>query len=396
MRTKFYLPILLFGLFSGCGGSDSATTTDTMGITLSGTSKKGLLLTTTQDYKSSRLFWFDFATESKSEVFAGESGDPALFAAGTGVFFFNRTSDNSNLRQLTRTSAGWDIGAQTAMPGAGSGDPQSVLALDDRFLLLSFWSANGLGLFDRQEGKLTQTVTFPFDTGSGDTHVFRPSSLFRSAAGGIYVVHQGLASDGLTLTGQQQIFVLTWDGSTLGADDRDPAKEKIQGIPLKVSNPTNVFPAADGSVMVAGSCTIYGGDSCKSGFEQVDLVTGTTALVWDMSDLPEKHNGAIVAAGTDVYYAQMLKPGADQSVENGEKHVVRLDLQGKTMTKIHNYPAESNGCCGLFYDETSQKLIVTDHTPAADGSVSVLDSAGTVLSTATVANTPYNGLIVAQ
>lgn len=386
-----------FGAKKRCATTTSALSADSSGTLISGTGKHGLLLSTVKDYKSSRLFFFDFASGKTTQLMSGESGDPTILASAGETFFFNRSSDNSNLRSLTINESSFDLGIQTAIPGAGAGDPHAIHHLDGRYLLMSFWATHALGIFDLEECTMLQTVQLPFDTGPAAENVFRPSTIFSGVTNGskeIYVLHQGIDSDGIKLNGTQQIFILNWNGSELSGTNLNPASAKITGIPLLVSNPTGVHVNSAGNPVVSGSCTLFNGSDCRAGFETVDLAARTTTLTFDTSALAEKNNGAMVAAGDSVYFAQMAIPDAASTVGGSEKIIAKIDISAKTVTKIHTYPPESFGCCGLFYDETVKKLLITDHTATSGGSIAVMDEGGAVTEKVSIENTPYSGMII--
>lgn len=395
MRFKVLSAFLPLFLLAACG-KDSNTS-----LPPEVKADRGLLLTTTQNYESSRLFFFEFATGNVTQLLSGESGDPSLFLSRDQIFFFNRSATNSNMRRITIQEGSFNIGVQTSIPGAGAGDPQAIIHLDERHLLMSFWASSSLGIFDLQEGKMTTAPAISFDTGAAinPSHIFRPSPLFTAEKNGVtefYVIHQGLASDGLSLTGKQQIFIMTWNGTQLSAIDLDESKEGVQGIAIKVTNPTDVFQLSNGQVLISGSCTIYGGANCISGFESVDLNTRTTSLVWDMSSMKEKHNGALIKGDDQTFFAQMITPDLTDPLK-GEKIIARLELTNKTVQTLYTYPENSIGCCSLFIDNTRPKLIAPDFTPEGGGSINVIDTGiGSAQSSESFAvpNAPYNGLVI--
>jgi hypothetical protein len=131
-----------------CASTTSDLALTDGGLTLEGAAKRGLLLSTTENYKSSRLFYFDFATGKKTQLLTGESGDPGVFTSRDETFFINRSTDNSNLRSLSVGMNDFALGVQTAIPGAGTGDPQHIVHIDDNHLLMSFWASSNLGVFD--------------------------------------------------------------------------------------------------------------------------------------------------------------------------------------------------------------------------------------------------------
>jgi hypothetical protein len=413
LRTVAVLATALF--FQSCGQEDEsfparkrcATKTAELGMTdggfsPGGTSNRGLLLSTTEDYKSSRLFFFDFNTGQKTQLMSGESGDPGVFTSRGETFFINRTADNSNLRSVTIGTESYDIGKQTAIPGAGTGDPQSIMHIDDRHLVMSFWASSKLGVFDLEECELVNTFDFKVDLDweDGDVNrVFRPSTFVQigtNAAPQTYVIHQGIDSDGIGLNGSQQIFALTWDGKNLGLEDNDTNTGLIQGIPLKVSNPTAAFVNGDNTINVVGSCTIFTSKDCVHGIETVDLVNKTSAMTFDFSGRQEKNNGSVVAASDQTYFMQMIKPGAAGDLSDSAKFVAKINLQEKTIEETYTYPNESNGCCGLFYESSSKKLIVTDYTPTGGGELFYIDENKLVSSKISVENTPYSGIILSN
>ena len=412
MRTKDLgtLGLLTMAFFNhGCRESIpeqtrcASTTSDLAltdgGLTLEGAAKRGLLLSTTENYKSSRLFYFDFATGKKTQLLSGESGDPGVFTSRDETFFINRSTDNSNLRSLSVGMNDFALGVQTAIPGAGTGDPQHIVHIDDNHLLMSFWASSNLGVFDLEECKMVKTFDFSVDLAGKANSVFRPSSFVQIGSGldqKTYVIHQGINSDGYSLNGTQQIFGVTWDGKELGLDDYDSGKDLIQGIPLKVANPTAAFVNADNSINVVGSCTIFNSADCVQGIETVNLTEKTTALSFDFSTAKEKNNGSIVQASETTYYMQMLIPGEASDLNDSKKIVAEINLKDRTIAEIYAYPSASNGCCGLFYESSAKKLIVTDYTPNGGGEVFLIDENKQVSSKVSIENTPYSGTLISN
>ena len=410
LRTFTVLATALF--FQGCGkDTDSfparkrcgSTTSDLAlidgGFSLDGATARGLLLSTTENYKSSRLFFFDFATGKKTQLLSGESGDPGVFTSRGETFFINRSADNSNLRSLSIGANDFALGVQTAIPGAGTGDPQNIVHIDDNHLLMSFWASSKLGVFDLEECAMVKTFEFPVDLASKPDSVFRPSSFVQVGNGQdqkTYVIHQGINSDGYSLNGTQQIFGVSWDGIELGLDDNDAAKDLIQGIPLKVSNPTAAFVKADNTLNVVGSCTIFNTADCVHGIETVDLANKSSALSFDFAAVKEKNNGSVVAASETSYFMQMIVPGTAGDLSDSKKIVAQINLQDKTITEIYAYPSASNGCCGLFYESNANKLIVTDYTPTTGGELFYIDENKQVSGKISVENTPYSGIILSN
>jgi hypothetical protein len=415
MRTRslgtLYLIISTF-LYHGCSeDSDDfpsrkrcASTTSNLastdgGFTPENATSRGLLLSTTENYKSSRLFFFDFATGKKTQLLSGESGDPGVFTSRGETFFINRSADNSNLRSLTVGANDFAIGVQTAIPGAGTGDPQNIVHIDENHLLMSFWASSKLGVFDLEECEMVKTFEFSVDLAGKANSVFRPSSFVQVGSDQnqkTYVIHQGISSDGFSLNGTQQIFGVTWDGTELELDDDDAEKDLIQGIPLKVSNPTAAFLNADSSLNVVGSCTIFNTADCVHGIETVNLAEKSTVLSFDFSVAKEKNNGSVVAASEITYYMQMIVPGTAGDLSDSKKIVAQINLQDKTITETYAYPSASSGCCGLFYESSAKKLIVTDYTPTGGGEVFFIDENKKISSKVSIENTPYSGIIVSN
>ncbi len=415
MRTRdlgtFSVLITVF-LNYGCGAENESfserkrcakTTTELTfsdgGMSPEGVGTRGLILSTTENYQSSRLFFFDFATGKKTQLLSGESGDPAVFTSRGETFFINRSANNSNLRTLSLGTNSFDLGVQTAIPGAGTGDPQSVIHIDDRHLLMSFWASSTLGVFDLEDCAMVKTFEFPVDLGDNPSSVFRPSSFVQTGSeesAQTYVVHQGINSDGYSLNGSQQLFAVTWDGTELGLIDNDPVKERIQGIPLKVSNPTAAFVNSDNSLNVVGSCTIFNTAECIHGIETVDLTNKVTALNFNFSELKEKNNGSVVAISEQTYFMQMVVPGTAGDLSDSKKIVAQINLQDKSITEFYAYPNESNGCCGLFYESVSKKLIVTEYTPTGGGTLFYMDENKQASEKISIENSPYSGIILSN
>jgi len=402
------LAVLLTMLFNnGCKEStpdrkrcDSTTAELAMGdggFSPEGATTRGLLLSTTENYKSSRLFFFDFATGQKTQLMNGESGDPGIFVSRGQTFFVNRTADNSNLRMLSIGPSSFELGKQTAIPGAGTGDPQSIVHIDDKHLLMAFWASSRLGVFDLEACEMVTTFEFPVDLGNNASNIFRPSAFIQTGFMNetqTYVIHQGISADGYSLNGSQQIFEVTWDGAELSLLDHDLEKDLIQGIPLTVSNPTAAFANSDGSVNIVGSCTIFNSSDCVQGIERVDLKNRTSAMTFDLSTFKEKNNGSIVAASEMHYFMQMIVPGTAGDLSDSRKIIAAVNLENNSVTEIYVYPDTSNGCCGLFFENSSKKLIVTDYTPLGGGELFYIDDQNQISDRITIENTPYNGILL--
>lgn len=371
----------LSGLAAGCGVLTSSNGSEGF----AGRSDNAGLALTTSDYVSSTLWYNDFATGELRKVLTGESGDPLPRWTGDTLYFFNRTDTSLNLRTVDPRVATPAATTQIATPAAKSGDPHDALLLSEGRLLLAHYVAGKLVVVNPADGTVVQDVVADFDLNTGDKLQLRPEAMWDRKIKGVhwvYVLNQALDGD-YAQTGGGAVFVFKDDGSQLTAVDMDPAKDKVQGIPLTISNPSVVMQPDSAFPYVAGLCF---GTGCVAGVQRLDLDAGTAEMTWDLSASGYTGNGGIVEGDDGTAYALLVK-GTD-------KVVTKIDYEAQTLADVHKFPAESSGCCALFYDRTGETLIVGDKNADGTGLLSIYREGAATPEAKTLEAPPYTGTFV--
>ncbi len=391
---------LAAALLSGCGGS-STEDDHTVTSVDAGSVHAGLAFTVT-DYTSSALYYYDFATGAVDARLTGQSGDPWVKWLDGKLFFFNRKTDNLNVRTLDprKTPEVAPPTAQVSTGGAGGGDPHDAQALGDGKVLLAQYNVGALVVIDGASGVATQTLdstTLDFGEKAGADTQFRPESILSGNPNEIWVLHQGRDKN-FKADGTQRLFKLAYAGGVLTAVDLDPAKEKVQGIPLLVGNASTLAFAGEGDpkINVGGLCSVYDGDACattSSGVEQVDPTAKTSRMVLDLSKTAHRGNGPFVDAQFGVFLAMAATSGATGQPE--KKYVLRLDVATAAVEEAHVFPADSAGCCALFADKNSPRFYVGDAAAGGRGKLTTyIGWPAPQATTVDLAGAPYTGWLV--
>ncbi len=363
------------GVSLGCGNKDKDETAATTVLPYSGIAIAGV----PSDYSSSKLFFQPLkdgaTTGDLRTLLSGESGDPWLTTLNDKLYFFNRTGTSSNFRTIDTKQSDGAPGTQVRIEKPGAGDPHDALWLSSDRVLLAHYVANKLVVVNPADGSVKQEITADWDLGADPQAVFRPEAFYRvnnSVPGEIYVVNQGRTADLFGYTGAQQIFVLKDDGNTISVVDVDTAKEKVQGIKLKVMNPQIIYAGDDATKpIVAGFCTIWDTASpCVSGFERVDLAARTSTLVLDRSAATEKGNGSVIGTKNGKYYGVVaVSDGA-----SGYKSQLQvLDINAGTAKTFYEIADANYADYSLGYDLSSNKLYVGEKKTDGTGQFTIFD-----------------------
>jgi hypothetical protein len=357
--------------------------------------------TVDRNYSSSRLWLRDLASGETQELLTGEGGDPAVKSAGERLYFFNRKAAALNMRSFDPRDGGSGAAAaaQLAVPEAGNGDPHAVVELDGGRLLLAHYNAGELAVVCRDSGALVETVDADWDFRGATDAQLRPEALLvrdTSAGRRIYVLHQGRDKSQFAPDGSQQVFVLADDGAHVTAVDRDEAADGVQGMPLTFANPEGFFDSdpARPEVLIGGACNEYDPAGCRFGFERLDLDSGTSTPLAELTDSGYRDNGGLVDAGGGKLYALLSKPTGTKAPS--DKLAVRIDSVTGEITPVHRFPKDSAGCCALFYDAGSATLLVGDSTAAGDGTWTKYVDDVQLGMPEPVSGIPYTGSFVPQ
>src|SRR5690606_22446392 len=134
------------------------------------------------------------------------------------------------------------------------------------------------------------------------------------------------------------------------------------------------------SVVLGGSCMLGYTSGCQAGFERINLSIGgasQTELLLDLNDAEYQGNGDIVAGSSSqaAYMAMARYNEADQP----ETIIAHIDLEAAVeaaVTPVFRFPSGSAGCCGLYFDASSDTLYVGDTKSDKTGSLYILGKDG--------------------
>ena len=369
------LAVVVVAAAMGCGGSDDPAPQN-LGFRSANSDYLGLLLATVpSDYSSSTLVFNDFRTGALETVLTGESGDPLLASGDKFIWHFNRSSGDVNYRRIAIDLAEGDGESnaprelaptvQEATPETSVGDPAAILDLDDGRLLLGHKSAGKLTVIDSLTGDHLETIVADFDLPNGSP--LRPTDfLLRSDSEQdeliVYVLHQGLDQN-YQPDGSQQIFQLRAKrGKTLTPVDQNESVNGVQGVPVSLTSPGQFLYKNSKQPLIATFCYVLSPSSCRFGFEQFDPTTMTVTKVAEFDDRYFYNGSVVESAEPNVLFASLTKRASPS-----ERSVVRLALDpglgSIEFTEVHKFPDQVSGCCGLYFDTSTDQLAIGSQHP---------------------------------
>jgi hypothetical protein len=402
MKGKRGRAILLLGLglglvlgLGGCGKSGSDKGDGDVELKDEASAYAGLAFTTVdQGLSSSALSFADFATGETKSLSTGESGDPLLAWLGGlagKLWLFNRAATRLNFRSVDPRGAEAALSSEVATQSAKTGDPHAALLLDESRLLLGYNTAGKVLVVDPATGKTAQDVGAKLAVGSDDAPQLRPVAFWTRRGAGdateIWVLNQGLDAN-YALDGSQALYLLLDSGgdAEITADSLGAAVDGLaSGLPLTLSNPVAFLGAGADTAYVVGIC-YPGQEGCHQGVELFDAKKRTSKVVYDADDAGFFGNGAVADAGGGAFFLQAVKGDA--------KLVIKVDTTGKSFSEVHTYPAESNGCCSLTYDQSSDSLYVGDRHADGTGEYQIYRGASPTPTLVELPGIPYQGVLV--
>ena len=375
------LAILYFSV--SCSSIDNQKESPTGPQDTGGQHKVFYFTTVSEGYSSSSLYQYNLQDGKISKVLTGQSGDPAVFKGKNHLYFFNRSSGNSNFRRFDLSQPLTSLPQQLKTPVTGMGAPQDMLELDDDKILLADLGGS-LTIMAAQTGEKIGQIAGDWDTNGGP---FLPVSLHATYSDDkiqrVFVLHQGRGLEFGTYNNSQQIFLLEPNQQGgLEAIDLDSTKAGIQGVPLRYSNGEKFLLDNNQKLLIVGIC--YGEATCKKGVEAFDPQTLDVKDVLDLSNTD--FYGGHFAMGKDNHIIGTVYYDASYA----DFRVVELDLTTGNTTEVHQYPASSTPASGLFFDPTSQVMYVGDRKFQGQGFFTIYNQ-GTK-SVVEVAGHPYNGV----
>lgn len=336
-------------LQSGCGDSDTGSD-DIQGHVVEGSRFAAMVLAAVNvdpSIRTSRIYRYDFASGVVQELLPGESGNPAVFAAGDQVLLFNRQSDaEKTLRVIDGKSSESEPGAPKALGDLADGDPLDVVPLRAGATALL---ASGLGA-RLQVLDIAAATLSDVDTTALAGDAVRPVALHKSGDN-VFVAHSGLTdltASGGDSDGSQQLFVAQATGDSLTWSDQKPATSEVDGLPLTASNPFGLVNRSDGGALVVGLCAEDSG-ACVAGADR--LTSGAVAALATYGDDfgYRFFNRIVDGPDSSTVYAHVTTAG-------NRYLVVKLNAQTKATTIVHEHPDER--LYGLAYDTSSKTLFV--------------------------------------
>lgn len=314
------------------------------------------LTTVADDFQSSSLQRISLEDYQATEILAGESGDPYLSSFGSQLLFFNRNLSNQNLRILSEQDASIQSGPQQRIAGLGPGDPHASAAIDQDNLLLSLHNGGQLAIWHAPSNTLSP-LDLPLDFQGPQ---FKPSSIVK-VRDKLFVAHQAydFTAKGSEVFGNGTIFVFNIVGSSVAAQDLDPATAGIQGISIAGNFPQLVAKNSYEfySVSLCSSITANP-EACRSVVEAINTTTLTATVAWDFA-----------AAGTSLYMNGPAILGQEDqqllvAAESGDRkhlssHIWLLDLAQGTLQPIYDFAAGIPGFYGLYSLRNTREYWIT-------------------------------------
>lgn len=376
MRTLSLPFVVTLAILAACGTPSSkeprTITTPLIGSAFQGLAFTAKLIETAR--QSSVVKFFDFAAGTITTTLEDQSADPLLATAGSHTFLFNRAGAK-NFREIDPITAHGATPGAFATPGAQDSDPQSVVALDDEHLLLAQRLGGALVVVSRTDGRLVSRLTAADFSG---LDILRPAALLKMGDR-VFVLHQGLNRN-LKCDGTQRILSVRWNGNEL-----KPTGSR--GTAIKPSLAQGFHSVSGDSAVVVGF-TRPSDSACAAGGQRIALNAGTTSdlLLPGLEDYQFRNQ--VIDGPANVLYASVSAASLAQNV------VVRIDLATPARLSLrHSYGTSSDRLYGLFYDSSTETLLIGDED-ASQGLLRLVHERDGTAETVMTGELPYNGIFV--
>lgn len=337
-------------IVSGCGGGTSTDEAEIInGPVISGSLFSGLAfgaINRDRNIRTSRIYYYDFATGRINQTLSGESGSPGVFFKDERLFILNRDSGNQNLKIVDDVKTTPVVPTAIELEGLTAGDPWSLESVTaGKTVLISAPESSKIMLVDYQSGDVSEV-----DTSIIKNQPVRIVALHRSGAV-INAIHSGvkrIAADSYTADNTQAVYRIKIDtAGTPSFTDENTGTTEIDGKALTATNP--VFAGANGGALnLVGLCNnVISG--CKQSIETYNNGTVTTVNSFAAAFNYQLVNQVIQGPSSSEVFAHVQTAAS-------EYKIILINTQSLAVKDIHTF--SDYNLYGFNYDQGSKTLFI--------------------------------------
>ncbi len=350
MHKSLKILVLMSLIMSGCGGGTSTDEAEIInGPVISGSLFSGLAfgaINRDRNIRTSRIYYYDFATGRINQTLSGESGSPGVFFKDERLFILNRDTGNQNLKIVDDVKTTPVVPTAIDLEGLTAGDPWSLESVTaGKTVLISAPESSKIMLVDYQSGDVSEV-----DTSIIKNQPVRIVALHRSGAV-INAVHSGvkrIAADSYTADNTQAVYRIKIDtAGTPSFTDENTGTTEIDGKALTATNP--VFAGANGEALnLVGLCNnVISG--CKQSIETYNNGTVTTVNSFAAAFNYQLVNQVIQGPSSSEVFAHVQTAAS-------EYKIILINTQSLAVKDIHTF--SDYNLYGFNYDQGSKTLFI--------------------------------------
>ncbi len=350
MHKSLKILVLMSLIVSGCGGGTSTDEAEIInGPVISGSLFSGLAfgaINRDRNIRTSRIYYYDFATGRINQTLSGESGSPGVFFKDERLFILNRDSGNQNLKIVDDVKTTPVVPTAIELEGLTAGDPWSLESVTaGKTVLISAPESSKIMLVDYQSGDVSEV-----DTSIIKNQPVRIVALHRSGAV-INAIHSGvkrIAADSYTADNTQAVYRIKIDtAGTPSFTDENTGTTEIDGKALTATNP--VFAGANGGALnLVGLCNnVISG--CKQSIETYNNGTVTTVNSFAAAFNYQLVNQVIQGPSSSEVFAHVQTAAS-------EYKIILINTQSLAVKDIHTF--SDYNLYGFNYDQGSKTLFI--------------------------------------
>ncbi len=350
MHKSLKILVLISLILSGCGGGASTDEAEVINApVVSGSLFSGLAfgaINRDRNIRTSRIYYYDFATGRINQTLSGESGSPGVFFKDERLFVLNRDSGNQNLKIVDDVKTTPVVPTAIDLDGLTAGDPWSLESVTaGKTVLISAPESSKLMLVDYQSGDVSEV-----DTSDIKNQPVRVVALHRTGAV-INAVHSGvkrIAADSYSADNTQAVFRIKIDTAGIPSfTDENTTTTEIDGKALTATNP--VFAGANsGALNLVGLCNnVISG--CKPAIETYNNGTVTTVNSFTSAFNYQLVNQVIQGPSSNEVFAHVQTAAS-------EYKIILINTQSLAVKDIHTF--SDYNLYGFNYDQGSKTLFI--------------------------------------